>query len=626
MAGRPFYEFGPFRLDATGRLLFRGTEPVLLPPKAIDTLLVLVENAGTVVDKELLLKQVWQGAFVEEGSLTRAISVLRKALSNEKDGQEFIATISRRGYRFTVPVTLVENGSPELPTGPVPTVTQVSPKRHIALLVAGAVVAAVLTVIALLNIGMLRNGLRDRTTPAIHSLAVLPLENLSRDPDEEYFADGMTEELTTELAQISALKVISHTSVVQYKGTKKPLPQIARELGVDAVVEGAVERSGDKVGISVQLIEAPSDRHLWAKSYERDLRDVLELQREVTHAIVDEIQAKLTAPEKNRLARVQSVNAQAHENYLRGQFSLEKGELKKSIAYFQKAIQEDPNYAPAHAGLANAYISQGQPWFGEGDLRPKDVFPQAEAAASNALQIDPSLGEGHLALARAIQLYDWNWPAVEKEYRRALELNQNYALAHNFYAEFLQQMGRNDEALEQTRRAVVLNPLDSNAAANLGFDNYTARKYDVAIQEFQKVLKFDPDNVGVHVGLGWVYEQKKMYPEAIVELQKAVTLSHRNELTLASLGQVLAESGRRQEAAKILQELKHRSEQRYISPCLLAMVQIGLGERDQAIASLEQAYDNRDQWMLYLKVDPHMDSLRTDPRFQDLVRRVGIPA
>src|SRR5215471_10823261 len=187
-------------------------------------------------------------------------------------------------------------------------------------------------------------------------------------------------------------------------------------------------------------------------------------------------------------------------------------------------------------------------------------------------------------------------------------------------------IGRNEEALEQTRRAVVLNPLDSNAAANLGFDNYTARKYDVAIQEFQKVLKFDPDNVGVHVGLGWVYEQKKMYPEAIVELQKAVTLSHRNELTLASLGQVLAESGRRQEAAKILQELKHRSEQRYISPCLLAMVQIGLGERDQAIASLEQAYDNRDQWMLYLKVDPHMDSLRTDPRFQDLVRRVGIPA
>src|SRR5499427_10885327 len=207
MVGRPFYEFGPFRLDATGRRLFRGTEPVPLPPKAVDTLLVLVENAGTVVDKELLLKRVWQGAFVEEGSLTRAISVLRKALSNEKDGQEFIATISRRGYRFTVPVTLVENGSPELPTGPVPTVTQVSPKRHIALLVAGAVVAAVLTVIALLNIGMLRNGLRDRTTPAIHSLAVLPLENLSRDPDEEYFADGMTEELTTELAQISALKV-----------------------------------------------------------------------------------------------------------------------------------------------------------------------------------------------------------------------------------------------------------------------------------------------------------------------------------------------------------------------------------------------------------------------------------
>jgi len=545
---------------------------------------------------------------------------LRKALGDGENGREFITTISRRGYRFAAPVRIMANDSAE-------TVTHGSYKRFISWRWAGFATAAIVALFVLLNFDSLLKRLYGgaNAPPPIQSLAVLPLENLSHDPEQEYFADGMTEELITQFAQISALKVISHTSVAQYKGTTKPLPQVARELGVDAIVEGAVERSGDKVGITVQLIHAPSDRHLWAKSYERDLRDVLELQREVTHSIVDEIQAKLTPPEKTRLASAQFVDAQAHEDSLRGQFFLEKNELKKSIAYFQKAIQESPNYAPAYAGLANAYISLGQPWFSEGDMRPRDVFPQAEAAARKALQIDPSLGEGHLALARSIQLYDWDFPEVEKEYRRALELNQNDALAHIFFGEFLQQLGRNEEALEQTRRAVVLDPLDAKAVANLGFDHYTARQYDSAIQEFQKALEIDPSHVDTYVGLGWAFQQKKMFPEAIAQLEKAVTLSNRNEMTIASLGQVLAESGRRREAAELLQELRGRSGQRYISPCLIAIVQVGLGQRDQAIASLEQAYNNRDQWMLYLKVDPHMDSLRSDPRFQDLVRRVAIP-
>jgi TolB-like protein/DNA-binding winged helix-turn-helix (wHTH) protein/Tfp pilus assembly protein PilF len=630
MAGRPFYEFGPFRLDATGRLLFRGTEPVPLPPKAVDTLVLLVQNAGNVVDKEILLKQVWQGAFVEEGSLTRAISVLRKALDDGEDGQEFIATISRRGYRFTMPVKVVDTvpANPLIQDSRLPaTAIRGSRKRIVPWLLVGSLMAAILAVVALPNLGNLRNRFlgNSATPPAIRSLAVLPLENLSRDPEQEYFADGMTEELTTEFAQISSLKVISHTSVVQYKGTKKSLPEIARELGVDAVVEGAVERSGDKVGITVQLIQAPSDRHLWANSYERDLHDVLGLQREVTHAIVDEIQAKLTAPERARLAGAQSVDWQAHEDYLRGRFSLEKRELNKSILYFQAAIQQDSNYALAYAGLANAYICLGQPWFREGDMRPQDVFPKAEAAARKALQVDPSLGEGHLALARVIQLYDWDWPSVEREYRTALELTPNDALAYAFFGEFLQEMGRDEEALENFRRASVLNPLD-DGTGGIGFLFYTTRQYNAAIREFHKALEFDPSFIDTHVGLGWVYQQKKMYPEAIAELQKAVNLSNRHEVPLASLGQVLGESGRKQEATKILDELKRRSDQRYVSPCLLALVQIGLGQRDHAIASLEQGYTNRDQWMLYLKVDPHMDDLRSDPRFRDLLRRVNIPA
>jgi TolB-like protein/Tfp pilus assembly protein PilF len=452
---------------------------------------------------------------------------------------------------------------------------------------------------------------------------VLPLENLSRDPEQEFFADGMTESLTTELAQISALKVISHTSVEQYKGTKKSLPQIAQELGVDGVVEGAVQRSGDKVEITVQLIQASSDRHLWAKSYERNLRDVLELQREVTHSITDEIKAKLTPPEKIRLASAPPIDSQPYEDYLKGRFLLEKGDINKSIEYFQDAIQKNPKYAQAYAGLANAYISLAMPW--GGDMSPKEVFPQAKEAAMRALAIDDSLAEAHLALARVIQLYDWDWPIVEMEYRRALELNPNDAMAHNWYGEYLQEMGRNEEASAQMRQTMALAPLNPVGASQVGYTFYTARQYDQAIQAFQKSLEMEPDFVDAHVGLGWVYQEKKMYPKAIAELETAADLSKRHDLVVASLGNVLGESGRTRDAMKVLEEMKHKSEHRYVSPCLIALVQIGLGERDKAIASLEQGYTDRDQWMLYLKVDPHMDTLRQDPRFKDLLRRVGIP-
>lgn len=322
---------------------------------------------------------------------------------------------------------------------------------------------------------------------------------------------------------------------------------------------------------------------------------------------------------------VQSTDSHSYEDYLKGRFSMERQELKKSVAYFQQAIQENPNYALAYAGLANTYISMGQPWQAEGDMRPKEVLPQAKAAAKKAQEIDDTVGEAHLALARIIQLYDWDWAAVEEEYRRALELNQNDALAHHYFGEYLQEMGRTEEALKEYRRAAALDPLNTSHVVAVGYVFYTARQYDHAIAQFQNALVLEPDRVGTHLGLGWAYEQKKMYPEAIAELQKAVNLSNRHEVNLASLGAVLGETGRKGEAKEILKELKRRSRHRYISPCLFALVQIALGERDQAIMSLEQGYTNRDQWMLYLKVAPSFDDLRSDPRFKDLLRRVGIP-
>jgi TolB-like protein/Tfp pilus assembly protein PilF/DNA-binding winged helix-turn-helix (wHTH) protein len=601
-----------------------------LERQPMELLIFLAQRRGELVTREDIAARLWaDGVFVDtERGINNAIRKIRIALHDSPDEPTQLQTVVGKGYRFIGQLemlggatALLADAAPAVSDSPAtPLVSQERSPGRGRLISAGIAIAAIVLV-AGLAVWRSRAG---ASRGAIHSLAVLPLENLSGDPAQEYFADGMTEALTTELAQISSLKVISRTSVMQYKGTKKPLPQIARELAVDAVIEGAVQRSGDKVGITVQLIHAPSDRHLWAKSYERGLRDVLELQRDAAHAIADEIKAKLTPSENVHLVSARSIDSQAYDDYLNGRFSLEKGNARKSIEYFQAAIQKHPNHALAYAGLANSYITLGQPW--GGDMSPKDVLPQAKAAATKALEIDDSLGEAHLALARVIQLYEWDWPAVEKEYRRALELNPNDAMAHNWYGEYLQEMGRNQEAFAEMRQTMGLDPLSPGGASELGYVFYTARQYDQATRAFQKALELEPDYVYARVGLGWVYGEKKMYGEAISELEMAVNLGNRHDLIVASLGKVLAESGRKREARKLLEELKARSARRYISPCLIALVQIGLGEKDRAIASLEQGYAARDQWMLYLRVDPHMDDLRSDLRFQNLLRRIGLPS
>jgi len=640
--------FGVFEVDTRSGELRRQGSKVNLQEQPFQALVLLLERPGEVVTREELNKRLWpENTFVDfERGLNKAINKLRTALRDDAEKPRFIETLPQRGYRFIAPLEGALPGSPPSSTDqqlatanheamdlttkkpiiaelPAPGGTRSQWRRVWLAFLACAFLVA-------LFVGFNVAGLRQRflgrpDASGIRSLAVLPLENLSHDPEQEYFADGMAEALTTELAQISALKVISHTSVVQYKGTKKSLPQIAQELSVDAVVEGAVQRSGDKVGITVQLVHAPSDRHLWAKSYERGLGDVLALQREVAQAIADEIKAKLTPPEKARLASNRSVNSEAYENYLRGRFLLSTQgdvEARKGMAYFQQAIQKDPNYALAYAGLAESYITLSQPW--NGDLTPHEALPQAEAAAVRALAIDDSLGEAQLALAR-VSLYHWDWPAAEKEYRRALELNPNDAMAHAWYGEYLEAMARTEEAIVELRQAIALDPLSSNHVAHLGSAFYHARQYDQGIREFQKALQLEPDMIYAHQGLGWVYEQKKMYREAIAEQEKGVNLTNRDAFAVASLGMVLGESGRKREAKKLLEELQERSKQGYISPCLIALVHIGLGNRDQAIKSLEQGYTDRDQGMMYLKVDPEMDDLRSDPRFQDLLRRVGLP-
>jgi serine/threonine-protein kinase len=484
--------------------------------------------------------------------------------------------------------------------------------------------AAVLVLLIGLNVGGSRERLLGGTSPGrIESLAVLPLENLSRNPEEDYFADGMTEALISDLAQIGALRVISRTSAMRYKGTDKSLPQIARELNVDAIVEGSVMRAGERARITAQLIHAATDRPLWSKSYERDLRDVLALQREVARAIAQEIKIKLTPQEQTSLARAAPVDPEAHEAYLKGRHFLSKRTpkaLRTGLEYFQLAIEKDPSYALAYAGLADAYNLLGD-YLGP----PKEFFPKAEAAAIRALEMDDTLAEAHASFGYVKSSFYWDWPGAEKEYKRAIELKPSYAQAHQWYAFNLIQLGRFDQAIAEVRRARELDPLSLIINSSAGIIFYSARKYDQAILAFKNALDMEYDFRVAHYYLGLVYVEKGAFEEGIAELQIAVDISERNPRYLSGLGKAYAAAGKRGDALAILDELEEMAERRYVQSINIAEVYGDLGEKDQAFAWSEKAYEARDWDILTLKMGPRFDSLRDDPRFHDLLRRIGLP-
>ena len=457
----------------------------------------------------------------------------------------------------------------------------------------------------------------------VESIAVLPLENLSRDPDQEFFADGMTEALITTLAQIQALRVVSRTSAMQYKGARKPLPQIARELRVDAVVEGTVARFGNRVRITAQLIEASSDRHLWARSYERDLSDVLALQGEVARAIADEVKVQVSQEERARMAPLRRVDPQAYEAYLRGRHHWNRrtdAEIRKGIEYFQQAIVKDPLYAQAHAGLSRAYDTMGTYNF----LPPADALAKAAAAASRALELDASLPEAHTALGGVRFTHDWDWKGAESEYRQALALDPNYPDTYHWYSDLLSAMGRSEEALAAIQRAHALDPLSLTINMSIGTTLFYARRYDDTIAQQRGTLEFDPSFPPALRNLGGAYEQKGMYAEAIDTYRKAISHSPHDASARGLLAHAFAVSGDRDEARRLLRELTDQQSQRFVSSYSLAAVHVGLGEHDQAFERLEQAFRDRDRGMAWIKVAPRLDPLRSDPRFTDLLRRMKL--
>ncbi len=465
---------------------------------------------------------------------------------------------------------------------------------------------------------------RRASRKRIRSLAVLPLANLSRDPEQEYFADGMTEALITDLSKIGALKVISRTSAMRYKGSEKSVPEIARELNVDAILEGSVLRVAERVRITAQLIHAATDEHVWAESYERNLSDVLALQSDVARAIAEEIKIKLTPQEQVRLASARALNPEAHDAYLRGRFHWNKraeAAVKKAIEYFQQAIESDPGYAMAYVGLADAYSILGY----YGLLPPKESFPKAKAAALRALELDNTLGEAHTSLGYALYYYDWDWVAAEKEFQRALELNPRYPEAHLWYGNPLTGMGRHEEALSYARRARELDPLSVLIIAAVGWLAYYARQYGETIEQCRKAIEMDPNFAPAHLWLGMALEQTGKYDEALEESQKAVAFSGGSPHYRASLGYTYALSGRADEARKVLDELNELSGRMYVSPYYRAEIHAGLGEREEALACLGKAYEERANLLVFLKVEPRLDPLRGEPRFQALLRRMNFP-
>jgi len=648
--------FGLYEVDLRTSELRKQGRKIKLQEQPCRILGMLLEQRGEVVTREQLRKRLWSDdTFVDfDHSLNTAIMRLREALSDSSDNPRFIETLPRHGYRFIAPIEEVsleaarqdaltpapaDNPVTEMvmpisqpaPAPQPPAATPIAaPLRppfragRIALFTALLAVAALS--LWLLNTRFARSSSVNPTPPSANkSVVVLPFENLSGDKDQQYFTDGMTDELIAHLAKIRSLRVISRTSAMGYKGTHKTLSEIARDLNVDAVVEGTVLRSGDRVRITAELVQAASDRHLWADTYESPIGDVLTLQNQVASAIANEIRINLTPEEQSLLAATRPVSAEAYEDYLKGRYYWNKRSeegLSKAIDYFQLATQKDPNYALAFAGLADCYSIIGSAIVGS--VPALDVAPKAKAAALRALALDQSLAEAHTSLATVRFNYDWDWPGAANGFRRAIELNPSYATAYQRYSLYLTAMGRTQESLVQMNRARDLDPLSISTNFSLGWRLYMARQYDQAIEQLHNTLDMDPNFALPRMVLGQAYEQKSAYPQAIAELQKAVAVSHDSPPMLGALGHALGASGNRAAAEQMLGKMNELSKKEYVSPFYVALVYAGLGETDRALDSLEKAVKDRSNAVIFIKVDPEFDSLRSLPRFQSLLHRLAL--
>ena len=567
------YAFGTYQLDGEGRVLFREGVLVALPPKVAELLVALVQAAGTVVTREHLLERLWPDTVVEEGSLTSHISLLRKTLGADSKGRQFIETLSKRGYRFVAPVTLVECEAPE---------------------------------------------------SARLMLVVLPFENFTAGDKYDYFSDGLTEEMITEIARLSPerLGVIARTSAMLFKSTTKNIGEIGHALGVSHVLEGSVRRAGERVRITAQLIRVSDESHLWAESFERALDDVLEVQAEVAQAVAREVQVKLSPHDARRLhpEKRRSIKPQAYEAYLRGRHfwyrRTEEG-MRRSIECFQEALQYDPSFAAAYDGISDAHTMLAC----RGITPALDSFHKAKAAARQAVRIEPDLGAGYASLAH-VRLHDWDWVGIESDFRRAVELDPGYAISHYWYAEYLMAMGRTEAAIRRVEHSLVLDPLNSVINASVGMIRYLAHDYDGALVALRRGLEIDPTHYVSHLRVGLVCMQKNLPNEAVAAMLQAVTHSRGSTEAKVGLAQAYAIMGDSQSMKRIVQELGE-GRRPYVSPYNVARLYGAIGDKPRALEWLERAYQEHNPDLIELTREPSFASLRSDAKFRELTARIG---
>ncbi len=621
------FRLGPWLVQPDLDTAVRNGTTSHLTPKAMKLLVCLAEHADEPVAKEELLQTVWPDTFVGDDVLKGAIAELRRVFEDDARDPRFIQTIAKRGYRLIAPVEWVdrEKGSAaeQLGTQTVRAAVASHKFRTVASAIVGA--ALIFVIVGVFNVGGVRARLGASAPPPIHSLAVLPLRNLSADPNQEYFSDGLTDELITNLAHINSIKVISHTSTMQYKDAKKSLPEIARELNVDGIIEGTVQRSGDRVRITAQLIQGPADKHIWANSYERDTRDIFALERDVTEDIATQIQARVLLPTQAAQQQARLVNPKALDAYLEGNYHMHRvahgsvdEELTKAAGYFQQAIDADPGFAPAYLGLSDAVGSH--------------LSSSAEESAGSrgplqkALELDPNSSQAWATLASSKLFGLFDWSGAERDFRHAVALNPNNADAHEGLAQYLAAMGRVDEGWSECQITQELDPNQEHLSGGLFF----RREYDRQIEVVLRWIARHPDDGDEFWNLYWAYTLKGMHKQAIEALEHAVTLLGLTE-TSGRIQRAFAKSGYEAAMRAFAHELERLASTREaFLPGFTAEAYAAIGDKERAFYWLEQAYQRRESvgrepGLVFLKVDPMFDSLRSDPRYEDLLRRIGLP-
>lgn len=619
--------FDDFELDVRAGELRKAGEKLRLQGQPIQVLATLLNSAGELVTREELRAQVWPAeTFVDfDHSLHNAIARIREALGDSAGTPRYIETLPRRGYRFigTVERVGTEEPAPSRPNeqfseAPVAPVRSRPRKMLVAVPLLVVAIAIVLILVSTVS-------RRATATPPVRSIAVLPLANFSGDPAQEYFVDGMTDELITDLAKIGTLRVISRTSVMSYKGTSKSLPEIARELNVDGIVEGSVTRSGQRVRITAQLLYGPTDKHLWAETYDRDLGDVLGLQSEVAQAIAQQVRAQLTPQLQARFRTARPVNPEAYDAYVRGRYYFSNmftmaQPLNMAKTYFEEAVRKDPGFAPAYSGLAETYLYLAI--FRQ--MPAETAYRQAEEALRHAMALDDSVGEAYDALGVLSWRYSWDWDATERQLNQAVALVPSYSCAHEDRALYLAFWGRRSEAEAEMVKSLELDTSVSSFLTESGVE-FQLRDFDKLVEASRRGMALNPNAWFEHFYLGMGYEGTGKQQQAIAEYQKAVELSGGDQDAIAALAHAYAGLGRRAETQKMLRDLEQQSTKVYVSPYLIATFYAALGDNDSAFKFLEKAYQEKSldiSW--YLKADLRIDNLRSDPRYESLLRRMGL--